>query len=128
VTEGILQALQERIGRLLQHHFAAGLPTLTVTEHYAKQMRPTPLPLTIDDPGTLPKVHLHFVAGVHFHSAERQLLTGLQSLHEPENTEVAASKAVLGSQILMDALGRQVLVELALNDLQMWPAETVCAY
>ncbi len=75
----------------------------------------------------MPEVHLHFVTRVHFHPAERQLLTRLQSLHEPQHTEVAASKAMLGSQILMDALGRQALVELALNDLPMRPAQTVRA-
>jgi hypothetical protein len=104
VPEGIFQTPDKTLGGLAPNHFSLALARMT--QHPAKQMRPTPLPVH-QNSGTLPKIHLQLLARSAFHPAKGRLRPERQSAHEAFDRIISTGERVPGDQVLIDALSRK---------------------
>jgi hypothetical protein len=84
---------------------------------------PPPISLVGPEAGTIVaganEANLHFVTRGRFHPAKRQGLAGTQPSDIPPHAVIAAGKPLLATQVLEDTLGREPLIQLALNQLRM---------
>ena len=115
VPEGILQAAYEVLGGLTINYFAVGLAR--ETQDNPKDMRAFAFAIRPDDRCACAKVNLCLLAWHTFHPAKRYWLARAEALYKPANTVIAAAKAVLIDQILMNPLARQPLLELVFDGL-----------
>jgi hypothetical protein len=105
-AQRIFQTADERLRVLPPDDFAVGFAG--VTEHRPKQMRPAPLAVFLH-PRALAEVDLQLVGRPALHPSKRDSGLGLESAHEAFHRLIATREAVLGAQILMDALGGEPL-------------------
>jgi hypothetical protein len=114
VPEGVLQATQELISRLARDSLAVALAR--VAEHDAEDVRAPPTAVGQDQGRARAEVNLGLFSGGAFESAEGQFQGLFQLADEAAHAVVTAGEAVLGDQVLMDALRRQAEFQLGLDD------------
>jgi hypothetical protein len=115
IPEGVLQAAQEALGRLVVHRLAVRLTR--ETQHDTKDMGPFPGALRRNNRGAGPEVHLALLAGTHFHPPKRNRLTLVQPVGKATHATVPGVKALLRHQVLVDPLAGQPLLEILFNHL-----------
>lgn len=111
--EGVLQAAEEVLGRLMVNHLAVRL---------SRETQDDPEDITAATFAVRPQnrrpdaeVHLCLLTQQHLQPAERQRLTLTQTLEEPTNAGVAGRETMPLHQVLVDPLAGQSLPELCLN-------------
>src|SRR5207237_5653049 len=112
--EGILQAAHEGFGRLPISRFAIALAGMA--EHHTQHVRPATSALGIHAGGALAKVDLSFFSWRTLQATERQRQGAPQALHKAAHAVVAAAKAVLAEQVLVDTPGAESQIQLGLDD------------
>src|SRR5229473_1593228 len=112
-AKGILQTADQGLRRLAIDRFAVTLARMA--QHHAQHMRPTALASRVHDRGALAEVDLRLFPRQALQAAEWQRRRAPQTLHEAAHAVVAACKAVLADQVLMDALRAESQVELGLD-------------
>jgi hypothetical protein len=76
------------------------------------------------DARTRAEIHLCLFAGSAFHPAEGQRLALVQPPHKTTHARILADKAVIADQVLVDLLGGEAALQLALDDLTPGRAQT----
>ena len=94
------------------------------TQHNAEHMGPTSLAIDSDNRCADAEIDLSILAGRRFESSKRQGAALLKPVDIASDAVIAAVKAILGDQVLMDPLGRKLLLELGHNSLMERPALT----
>lgn len=107
VFERILEASDEVVGQLREHHLAVALARMG--EHDPQDMRSTSPAITSDDRSTRSEVDLGFKARLDFHSPKRQCPGVALLLEQPPDAVVADLRRPrkLVEQILMNPLRGQ---------------------
>lgn len=83
-----------------------------MTEHDAKNVRPTPLAVAIHEERALTEIDLDFLAGPALHAPKRQRRVRTEPGHETPHAVIRMREAVVAHQVLPDPLGAQPLIQL----------------
>lgn len=114
VPEGVFQATQEVVGGLAADGLAVSLAR--VAQDDAEDMGAAALAVVGHERGAGAEIDLGLLAGAAFETAEGEFLGRLQAVHEAADAVVAAGEAVLGHQVLVDALGTETQLQLGLDE------------
>ena len=114
VAEGVLDAAEEFVGGLAVDGLAVGLAR--VGQHDPEEMGSAPLAVGCDDRGSRAEVDLGLVTRLALEPPEGKLERRREAVDEATDGVVASPEAVLGGEILENALGAQTLITLGLND------------
>jgi transposase len=113
VPEGVLQAADEVLRRLAFNGFAVGLARAAQDD--AEDVRAFAFAVRGDDRGPAAEVHLGLIARRNLDPPEGQRLSLLQPAAKALDGVVSAGKALLATQVLPDALGRQTMLQSRLD-------------
>jgi hypothetical protein len=83
-----------------------------MTEHEAKNVRPTPFAVAVYEERALAEIHLDFLAGPALHAPKRHWRLRAQPSHEAPHAVIRMRETVLTYQILPDPPRAQPLVQL----------------
>ena len=113
LAEGILEAAEKLVGGLAVDDLAVGLAR--VGQHDAEEMGLAALAVATNDPGTCAEVDLSLLTRPAFEAAKWQFARRRQLADEAPDAVVGTGEAVLGDQVLVDALGAEPEVALGLR-------------
>jgi hypothetical protein len=113
LAKGILEAAEKVVCGLAVDDLAVGLAR--VGQHDAEEMGLAALAVGTNDPGTFAEVDLGLFTRPAFEAAKGELACRRQPADEAPDAVVGPGEAVLGDQVLVNALGAQPQVALGLN-------------
>lgn len=108
--ERVLQAPDERLGRLARDGLAVALPG-EAQRHPQNVRPPSPARLPLQDGRPLAEVHLRLLAGKALHAVHASGMDRAQAPHIALHRLVGAREAVLHHKVLVDPLGGQTRLE-----------------
>ncbi len=114
MTEGILQAADQFVGRLAIDDFAVAFARMA--EEDSQDMGSSALSVLTNDWSPRAKVDLSFFARSNFDAPKRKWCAALQFRNKATHAVILALKAMFLDEILIDPLSCQALIELVNND------------
>jgi len=115
IPKGILERANEILGRLSKKRLTVSFARVTQCD--PKDMTLFAFALSRNNGRTDAEVHLSLVIRSRLHASEWKRMRLAQPPNEATHTIVTTGKTMLSYQVLIDALSRQLLFQLALNDL-----------
>ena len=122
VPEGVLEALQQAVGRLPEDRLAVALTRMA--QHDPEDVRPAPPPVRADNRRPSAQIDLDLLARRTLHTPHRQRTGPAQPTDVPLDAVVTVAKTMLGHQILVNPLAAEALGELDLDNLSQRLAGT----